>query len=193
MNEAHTIILAAGQSSRMGYPKALLSYCGTTFVQHLVDLFQQFGPVVVVANADNRDAIRERLPDISVVVNPFPEQGLFSSVQLGLAAMPANASFYFLHPVDCPLVSEKVPAALLGEARANPAHTVFVPSHEDKPGHPVLVDPVIRTPLLTYPPEAVFSTVLDLFGVCRVPVADPSVLLNINNPADYDKLLGKTG
>lgn len=192
MSEAHSIILAAGRSTRMGQPKALLNYCGTTFIQHLVDIYGRFGPVSVVVNENDRQAIARRVPQARVLVNPEPELGLFSSVHLGVSSLEGQVSFYFVHPVDCPILDESVPAHMLSEARWRPEHTVFVPSLSGRPGHPVLLDPVIQMPLLAQRPDAVFSTVLELFGVCQVPVEEPSVLLNINTPADYDTLVGSS-
>ena len=74
------IILAAGASSRMGTPKALLDYRGESFVGRLVRVLgASFQPVIVVLGY-HADVIRQKVPAIAnIVVNPDPSRGQFSS------------------------------------------------------------------------------------------------------------------
>ncbi len=85
-----TIILAAGSSSRLGQPKQLLVHEGKTLVRRVADmaLALQKGPVVVVLGA-NRHAVADELEGlpITLIDNPKHEEGLSSSLKIGLAGL----------------------------------------------------------------------------------------------------------
>src|SRR4029079_18049295 len=79
------IILAAGASSRMGTPKALLDYRGETFVGRLVRVLQTTCNPVIVVLGYHADALRAGIPaGAQVVVNPDPSRGQLSSLQTAL-------------------------------------------------------------------------------------------------------------
>ena len=85
------ILLAAGESRRMGFPKPLLPYQGTTFLAHLLAVLEgQVDPLVLVLGAQ-ADRIRAavRIPDsVAVVINEHYAAGQLSSLQVGLRALP---------------------------------------------------------------------------------------------------------
>ena len=86
------IILAAGASTRMGSPKALLDYRGETFVERLVRLFSRVCDPVIVALGNHPEPIRARIEGCAeVVINPDPDRGQLSSLQTALAALPPKA------------------------------------------------------------------------------------------------------
>ena len=107
------IILAAGFSSRMGQPKALLPVGpgGETFVLHLVGTLRQAGlaPVLVVAGVDAlriRDALACATPPVQVAVNRDPSRGQISSLVTALDAVGhPHVEAVLVVPVDHPLVS----------------------------------------------------------------------------------------
>lgn len=94
-----TIILAAGNSSRLGEPKQLLRQNGTTLVRRMAEtaLSLQAGPVVVVLGA-NQEKVEPELVDLSVImpVNTGWGEGLASSLRLGLTALPDEPTDAFL-------------------------------------------------------------------------------------------------
>src|SRR5207302_8558601 len=89
------LILAAGESRRMGSPKALLPHQGRPFLQHLIDVTRHprigFTRVVLGANAEE---IREQLTldPTTVVVNPQWDQGQISSLQSALVGLPMGTT-----------------------------------------------------------------------------------------------------
>ena len=97
------IILAAGASSRMGTPKALLDYRGETFVGRLVRVLGACCKPVIVVLGYHADAIRQQVPaTANIVINPDPSRGQLSSLQTGLAELPADADGFAFIPVDSP-------------------------------------------------------------------------------------------
>ena len=83
------IILAAGASSRMGSPKALLDYRGESFIGRLVRVISSVCDPVIVVLGYHADAIRPAIKGAaSTVINPAPERGQISSLQIALAALP---------------------------------------------------------------------------------------------------------
>jgi molybdenum cofactor cytidylyltransferase len=89
-NNTGVIILAAGASSRLGSPKQLLDYSGTTLLQHSIEVAQaaNVDSVVVVLGA-NADIIRSEISNTTanVVVNPEWKEGMASTIRFGLQTL----------------------------------------------------------------------------------------------------------
>ena len=151
-------------------------------------MYRQLGPAVVVtAEALRADVEALRLP-ARVVLNPEPERGMFSSVQVGVAAVQPACDLLFLTPVDCVLPDAAVPRLLLAAAATGPAGTAWVPTCAGRRGHPLLLDRRAYRGLLAHPAAAVLSAVVASLRVVDVPVPEPRILLNINTPDDYSRL-----
>src|SRR5277367_4147108 len=87
------VILSGGASRRMGTPKALLRFQDETFLDRLIRIFSQAANPVVVVVGHHGSAIRsgiERASQAVLAVNPDPERGMLSSLQIGLQAVPAD-------------------------------------------------------------------------------------------------------
>ena len=113
------VILAAGESSRMGSPKALLTFQGRPFLEHLIQVTQhpRVGPrrIVLGANAEGISS-QLKLDPAMVVVNPDWKLGQLSSIHAALRSLPAGATDgVMLYLVDHPLVT----AHLVGELIEN--------------------------------------------------------------------------
>jgi molybdenum cofactor cytidylyltransferase len=131
------IILAAGESKRMGEPKQLIEIGGKTMLSRVLDaaLASSLEPLYVVLGYEApsmRAAVNGRA---EVVVNPDYKEGMGSSVRTGVAALPAEASAAMFLLVDQPGVTAAAINALL--ARSTP-DTIVAPLVAGGRGNPVV-------------------------------------------------------
>jgi molybdenum cofactor cytidylyltransferase len=185
------IVLAAGESARMGKPKALLRWGDRTFVEHAIALGRGCAPLVVVAGATPLPGL-----DVAVVHNAMWQCGPLSSLQVGLHAIAEEAwSGVLVLTVDRPHVDASTIAALL-RAHASHPDAVLQPSHAGQRGHPILHPRDVAEQLLALPPTASARDVVHRPDVATrrtaVPVNDPAVLDNIDAPEDLERLLSTT-
>ena len=185
------MILAAGESSRMGRDKALLPYAGVTFLERLVRLFLvRVSPVVVVVGhhaAEIRGPVEAR-PGLLWVENPDYRSGQLSSMQAGLRALPAQAPAALLTLVDHPAVADSTLDAILARSGA----PLVIPRYAGRRGHPVLLSRVVIEEILALPPEATAKQVVrgHVGDVVLVEVDDPGVVRDVDTPEDYLALTG---
>ncbi len=206
------IILAAGDSTRMGRPKALLpDPDGRPFVARLVRTFAAAGlhDIIVVTgrrDAEIADAINADRPPIApkLVNNPQPDLGQVSSLWMGLDAAEKLASpkppsgegggieGALVTLVDIPLVLPSTVRRVIDAWTLN-RPPIVRPAVGDRHGHPVLFDrsvfDALRHAPLTEGARAVVHANAD--RIVNVPVDDQGCLLDIDTPADYDAVIRK--
>jgi len=187
------VILAAGASTRMGRPKALIEWQGRPFFVHCAERAAAVGcaPIVAVWGAvplPEADGVR-------CVENSQWERGPLSSLQCGIrAVMESGVSGVLVMTVDRPHVAVKTLRALVDAHRAQPG-AVVQPRLGDASGHPVVHPTSVMTEILELSPEDTVRTVLGRTSIrdsrVRVPVDDAAVLDNLDTPADLDRLPGR--
>ena len=191
------IVLAAGDSTRMGSPKALLlTPDGQPFVTSIVTAFAaaQLTDIVVVTGRDHEaivDALRTNaLPVVPRVVrNIDPSRGQLSSLWVGMDAIPESAAAMLVTLVDVPLMSSMTVTAVIEAWRRTKAPIVR-PALGDRHGHPVLFDrrvfDELRTVSLAEGAKAVVRRHAN--ELVDVPVTDERCLVDIDTPEDYRSL-----
>ncbi|MPY80575.1 MAG: NTP transferase domain-containing protein [Actinophytocola sp.] len=128
------VLLAAGEGSRLGRPKALVELGGTSLVARGVDVLTQAGcaPVHVVTGAADVE-----LPGVTLVTNPDWRTGMASSLRAGLASLPDDVDAVVLALVDQPLITpdavRRIVAAYRDGARA------VVATYDGRQRNPVLL------------------------------------------------------
>ena len=129
------VIVAAGRSSRMGRPKALLHLAGRPILDGLLEAYRgaRIAPVVVVASGPTLEAAREH--DDITAVEGDPDAEMVDSVARGIAAAGEGCDSVFVQPVDAPFTDPQMLAALLAGAPG----TSRALCHQGRPGHPVLI------------------------------------------------------
>lgn len=186
------LILAAGASSRIGAPKALLPFNDRTFVENLAGIFHDAGlaPIVVVLSHDRQEILAKLPPFAAAAINQRPEGGQISSLRVGLGALSARGRAVLVGLVDQPTVAPETVSRLLEAWRASRAHAV-VPRYLGERGHPVLLSRALYPAIFRAGGGATLRDVLEenAEDVVDLDLDDPRVLLNVNNPADYRRLL----
>ncbi len=195
--------MAAGESSRMGSDKALLPwppvakgmpFSGETFLSAAIrSLSSTDQVVVVVGNNEGELAPVVYAAGGSLVRNPEPEDGQFSSLRVGLqAVLELGRDAVMITLVDRPPAS----AAALAELRAAfEAATsdiwAVVPEYGGRHGHPFLAGREMMEVFLKAPATATARDVEHQHQehLLYVPVDDPRVVMNVNTPEDYSALL----
>ncbi|MEM6293649.1 MAG: nucleotidyltransferase family protein [Myxococcota bacterium] len=181
------VVLAAGASSRMGRPKALIEWRGRPFFMHCSARASDAGcaPVVVVWGAT-------ALPEgaASLVHNPTWWDGPLSSLQAGLrAVVPSGPSAVLVLTVDRPHVQADTLEQLLAAHAAAPAHVVQ-PEYERRRGHPIVLPASLLNDVLALPPTDTLRSVVGRSDVVRtfVHVEDAAVRDNLDTPDDLRRL-----
>ena len=148
-------------------------------------------PVIVVLGY-HADALRPQIPATAkIVINPDPSRGQLSSLQTGLAELPAGADGFAFIPVDSPAVEADTVAKLVRAFEQRKPSTLFViPRQSGKRGHPVFAARSIAAELLALPPTAEAREVVHAH-VDRteyVDVDDAGIFTDVDDPEAYRRL-----
>ena len=192
------IVLAAGDSIRMGSPKALLpSPDGRPFVTRIVDTLREAGIVeLVVVTGRDHDALVNllteglRVPPL-IARNTDPSRGQLSSLWVGLdAVVRSDTEGILVTLVDVPMVAVSTVTRVVTEWTRTRAPIVR-PAIGDRHGHPVIFDRAVLAALRAAPIDAGAKTVVRAHeqDLLNVPVDDEGCLVDVDTRDDYKKLL----
>jgi molybdenum cofactor cytidylyltransferase len=186
------IVLAAGASTRMGRPKALLRAGDRTFIQRILDTLRDGGvpEAVVVVRAGQDEVIAAVAASRfgRAVPNPRPDEGQLSSLVAGLDALDrpgVEAALVTL--VDVPLVEASTIGLLLARAGASAA-PILRAVHRGRHGHPVIFKRALFEPLRRADPSIGAKAIVRAARVEDVEVDDPGVVEDVDTPEDYARL-----
>jgi molybdenum cofactor cytidylyltransferase len=189
------VILSGGASRRMGSPKALLTFHGKPFLEHLLEITRhpKISTTRVVLGA-GAEEIRQRLalPDDSVVFNPNWETGQLSSIQAAIRSLPqTDLDGMILCLIDHPLISATLVTALVQEFYARDKRIVL-PTYRGKRGHPVIFASSLFEELLNASPEKGARAVVWAHAkeIAEFPTDEEGVILNLNDPEALRRAMG---
>jgi molybdenum cofactor cytidylyltransferase len=189
------VVLAAGDSTRMGYPKALLPLGGATFLTHILGTLRQVGlarPVVVLggAAADIEPAVREWT--VEILRNPDPGRGQLSSIQLALQRLDPGCLGAMIWPVDQPALSARLVRSLAERFLATGA-PVTCPLYGDRRGHPAIFHRALFGEFMEAPLEKGPKGILlrHRAAMALVPTGEAGAVDDVDTPADYRALTGE--
>jgi molybdenum cofactor cytidylyltransferase len=197
------VILAAGASTRMGSPKALLAAPdGQPFVVRIARTLREAGvPTVVVVTGADHDAIEGAISRAGesirarCVRNPDPSRGQLSSLWVGLDALLAPPGELVPIPaclvtlVDVPMLQAETVRRVVEAWRRSKAPIVR-PALGDRHGHPVLFDRSVFAELQTAPLDLGAKAVIRAHEaeIWNEPVTDAGCLADVDTPQDYERL-----
>lgn len=184
------IILAAGESSRMGQCKFLLPMSnGLSFYENIVKVFWEYGlkNIVVVTQKKHSKALEnlsiknDVIPRI--VVNEKPEYERFFSLQLGINALE-DVDYCFIHNSDSPFLdTETLELMNFNKEKAD----LICPEYKGKGGHPILVNKNVLRHILNSSIHSNLKEVLKSQKRLNVSIKNELLTVDIDTPEDYKK------
>lgn len=201
------VILAAGESSRMGRDKALLPWppqagrsplqAGQTLLSTAIDALENFCDLVIVVTGKNESALRSVVyaRGAFLMRNPAPERGQFSSLQTGLQeVLNQGRDAAMITLVDRPPPQTSTLEKLMNSF-ANRGHGTWaiIPEYQGKHGHPIVIGREMIEAFLKAPPTGSARDVehVNQARIAYVAIDDPQVTMNIDTPQDYASLESK--
>jgi molybdenum cofactor cytidylyltransferase len=192
------VILSAGASSRMGRDKALLPWRDGTFLSAAIRALQPVTELVIVVAGDNAATLAPIADSqaASLVLNPNPQQGQFSSLEVGLQEVlnrgrdAAIITLVDRPPAEVETIEQIKAAFLSGDEQV----WAVVPEFGGKHGHPIVIGREMIEAFLRAP---IHSSARDVehanqAHIRYIPVNDPLVVANVDTPEDFEKLRAGT-
>lgn len=187
-----TIILAAGLGQRLKAVglKPFLLYNGKSFIEIVVERALSIGldPLVIVTNPLFYPQIVAYNFPAKILINHHPEQGMLSSIWIGLDEIESACDGFFLCQIDYPLVQPDTFQRLLSARQSFPDR-IIKPIFNSKSGHPIIFPrnmfPALRQAPLNLGARFVTRRYQQLTSA--VEVTDPGILVNINTPEAYHR------
>jgi len=185
------VILSAGESSRMGRPKALLPIDGQTFIERIVGALKLGGVErVVVVLGFNADELRRQIGHlpVEILVNPDYRLGQLSSLQVAVRHLQADPECdgMMVHLVDHPYIDAQLVKLML-ERFDGSKYSIAVPRHQGKRGHPVLFARALFGELLNAPMDKGAKAVVNAHreDTLELDTDDVGITLDIDTPELY--------
>ena len=185
------IILAAGQSSRMGAFKPLLPWGKKAVIDACIKYVRDGGvDRIVVVTGHRADELRTYLATASVTfaINPDPSSEMSDSLKIGLNHIPDSLNAALITPVDYPAVSSSVASTLVAEWRKG--SRLVKPTYHSRGGHPVLIDLSLRRELANLSSTNGLKGLFERYQeeVKRIEVDCPYIARDIDTWDDYRAL-----
>jgi molybdenum cofactor cytidylyltransferase len=188
------IILAAGDSTRMGSPKALLrDPSGQTFIGRIAATLRTAGLTdIIIVTGRHHDDIAQALAggdahrQVRLARNEDPSRGQLSSLWTGLDACPADASGVVVTLVDVPFVTAETVRGVI-EAWSRTGAPIVRPAYRERRGHPVIFDERLFVELRGTALEAGARAVVSAHyqEIVNVEVDDPGCVVDVDTPSEY--------
>ncbi len=189
-------ILAAGDSTRMGYPKALLPLGNEIFLTHILGIVQKTGlatPTVILGKAAG--IIRPRIESLltNIRINPDPDRGQLSSIQLAISSLHPDIQAVMIWPVDQPAVSEDL-VRNLARVFLESEPLIAMPKYRDRRGHPAIFHRAIFREFMDTPLEEGPKNILRRHRQDTIELAtdESAAIQDIDTPAEYEALTGES-
>jgi molybdenum cofactor cytidylyltransferase len=185
------VVLSAGESSRMGRPKALLPIEGETFIGRIVGSLKrtQVGKILVVLghNAGPLAAAIGALP-VEILINPNYQLGQLSSLQVAVRTLlpDPDCDGMLVHLVDHPYIDASLVDRMIRQFYESKKNIV-VPRCRGKRGHPVLFSRRLFGELLDAPMDQGAKAVVNAHGdaTLEIETDEEGIAVDIDTPELY--------
>ena len=185
------VVLSAGESSRMGRPKALLPIDGQTFIEKIVGALKrtQIGKVIVILGHNAVEMRRriEHLP-VEILINPDYKLGQLSSLQVAVRHLETQTDCdgMLVHLVDHPYIDAKLVDNMIERFYAT-GKVIVVPRYGAKRGHPVFFSRKLFDELLAAPMDQGAKAVVNAHrdDTLEIATQDSGVTVDIDTPELY--------
>jgi molybdenum cofactor cytidylyltransferase len=187
MDEAvDCVMLAAGESRRMGEWKLMLPLAGSTVLGCSIENALTVCSRVILVTGHRAGELEElfgRRDEITTVYNPGYRKPMFSSIKLGVASV--NTERFFIALGDMPLVDRSVYETLLRFRQA----PVVIPKYKGKKGHPLLLSGELVKAIVECDEKSTLRDVCATYPTLAVPVGNPNILADIDSTQDYKNIM----
>ena len=176
------VVPAAGSSERFGGAKLRADVGGVPLIERTIGSLREAGVDDIVLVVGPETGLLTEARDVTVVVNPDPSRGMFSSLQAGLEDVLADAILVL--PGDMPFVLPSTIRSLIQvyEARGG----IVSPRCNGKRGHPIVMPPILQRSVLAAGPSSTLHHVLKVHPELRIDldVEDGGVLHDVDTKED---------
>jgi len=190
----NAIVLAAGQSQRMGKPKPLLRFEDKTFLEQIISVLKlsDADGITVVLGAE-AETIKQSvdLSGTNVVINKDYQKGQLSSLISAIKVVPKDTEAILVCLVDNPFITKEVVNQIISKFKET-KNPIIVPIFNKKRGHPTLFSRSLFSELAKAPPEQGARYVLysNEEKVLELETSESGVLIGIDTAADYKLYFG---
>lgn len=191
------IVLAAGESRRMGRQKLVLPYGEKTVIEHIVSqvVASEVAQTIVVTGHDVQvvEAALLGMP-VTFVENPRYKDGMLTSIRAGLQTVTLAAEGFMVVLGDQPSIDAPTINQLI-EGFRTVEKGIVVPRYDNDTGHPIIISMSYRDDVMTKFDDTGLRGLI--YGhpeyVHRLPVQAPGVLRDMDTPEDYERELKEIG
>jgi len=189
MKDIWAIILAAGESKRMGLPKMLLSFSGFTMIEAVLKNVSgsKADKILVVLGAE-QDAIAENIGKFKIkcCYNENYKDGMLSSVKCGFKNLPSVYKAVMVFQGDQPFIGSDVINTVL-EAYLSSKNGIVIPVYNGKRGHPILIDRKYSNEIDKLSPDIGLRELTQRFheDVLEVKTEEPGILRDFDTYKEY--------
>jgi molybdenum cofactor cytidylyltransferase len=195
MGKIWSIILAAGESKRMGFPKMLLQINGKNMIENVIENVAESvtdGILVVLGASYEKLVELVGRYDVKYCYNEDYKDGMLSSVQCGVRNLPSDVEAVIVFQGDQPFISPSVIDSVINAFRSS-GKGIVIPVFNGRRGHPLLLDGKYREDIGMLDPGEGLRSITRLYSddVFEVEAGDPGILRDFDTYEDYMKELNQ--
>lgn len=186
------IILAAGMSKRMDSPKQLLRIGGKPLLQHILDSVDRSAvDEIVLVLGFEAESIRKDLTEnrARIVINDSYEEGMSTSIQVGIGALDKKTDAALIILCDQPLIGHQVLDKIISDYKLSDSK-IAVPYYKGFRGNPVLIDRLLFPEMMGISGDIGCRAIFGLHpdSILKVPMDDLSILVDIDTQQEFEKI-----